>query len=67
MKIITFGASDGVSEVAITSSVLKVIGTVELDGTFHLAGGAAGSFVEIDEEGVIHYSGLDVDLRARPT
>ena len=54
VKIFTFGLADDGSEDAVSSATLKVISNVILNGTFHIGGGAAGSFVDIDENGNIH-------------
>ena len=59
VKFITFGLSGDGSEKARVTTRLKIVSQVVLEGTFHLGGGAAGSFVDIDEDGNIHFSGLD--------
>ncbi|MBO5502602.1 MAG: hypothetical protein J6A48_11320, partial [Clostridia bacterium] len=59
VKIFTFGLKDDGSEEAVAKATLKVTSKVILNGKFHLGGAAAGSFVDIDENGNLHYSGLD--------
>ncbi|MDY3859971.1 MAG: hypothetical protein SO014_04955 [Candidatus Limivicinus sp.] len=59
VKIFTFGLADDGSEEAVASATLSVRSSVTLNGRFHLGGAAAGSFVDIDENGGLHYSGLD--------
>ncbi|MDY6180230.1 MAG: hypothetical protein SPI15_05205 [Candidatus Faecousia sp.] len=59
VKIFTFGQADDGSEEAVASATLRVRSNVILNGRFHLGGAAAGGFVDIDEDGKLHYSGLD--------